>query len=174
MLNEKEDDGFLIDLDLAIKIDDEQASGAPSKTGTKIFMAIGALLGDHHTFMHDLESFFWVLFWICIHYGGLDNMGKVRRRVVSKYENWNYNNLESLAINKKGIIADESDFERCIEQDFTPYFKLLAPCVKELRRKVFPNNQRWKTEDKRLYSDMKAVLKKALKNIDQNNHSRNK
>jgi hypothetical protein len=30
-----EDNGFLIDLDLAIKIDCENASGAPSKTGIK-------------------------------------------------------------------------------------------------------------------------------------------
>lgn len=43
VLNEDEDDGFLIDLDLAVEIGREEASGAPSKTGTKIFMAIGAL-----------------------------------------------------------------------------------------------------------------------------------
>jgi len=61
MLTENEDNGFLIDLDLANKTSDDQASGAPSKTGTKIFMAIGALLGEPHSFMHDLESFFWVL-----------------------------------------------------------------------------------------------------------------
>lgn len=36
-------------------------------------IAIGALLGEQHSFMHDLESFFWVLFWICIHY---DAQGK--------------------------------------------------------------------------------------------------
>ncbi len=58
VLNEAEDDAFLIDLDLDIKIDREKASGAPSKTGTKVFMAIGALYGEDHNFMHDLESFF--------------------------------------------------------------------------------------------------------------------
>ncbi|KAH8723920.1 hypothetical protein GQ44DRAFT_709364 [Phaeosphaeriaceae sp. PMI808] len=70
VLNMAEDDGFLIDLDLAIKIDRGNASGAPSKTGTKVFMAIGALYGENHNFMHDLESFFWVLFWSCIHCTG--------------------------------------------------------------------------------------------------------
>ncbi|KAI9824471.1 MAG: hypothetical protein M1832_002006, partial [Thelocarpon impressellum] len=64
MLAENEEDGFLIDMDLAMKISNESASGAPTMTGTKVFMAIGALYGEHHTFMHDLESFFWVLFWI--------------------------------------------------------------------------------------------------------------
>ncbi|OCL08995.1 hypothetical protein AOQ84DRAFT_363643 [Glonium stellatum] len=58
MLNEAEDDGFLINLDLAVKIDREKASGAPSKTGTKVFMAIGALYGEDHNFMHNLELFF--------------------------------------------------------------------------------------------------------------------
>ena len=43
MLNMAEDDGFLIDFDLAVKIDRSSASGAPSKSGTKVFMAIGAL-----------------------------------------------------------------------------------------------------------------------------------
>jgi hypothetical protein len=34
-------------------------------------MAIGALYGYQHSFMHDLESFFYVLYWICVHYDGL-------------------------------------------------------------------------------------------------------
>ncbi|KAK0737995.1 hypothetical protein B0T18DRAFT_296162, partial [Schizothecium vesticola] len=46
------------------------SGGAKGKTGTITFMAIGALLGEQHSFMHDLESFFWVLFWICIHRNG--------------------------------------------------------------------------------------------------------
>lgn len=49
---------FLIDLDLAVKEQREVASGAKGKTGTRAFMAIGVLLGDQHSFMHDLESFF--------------------------------------------------------------------------------------------------------------------
>lgn len=48
----------LIGLDLAIKEDPEGASGAKLKTGTRAFMAIGALLGEQRSFMHDLESLF--------------------------------------------------------------------------------------------------------------------
>ncbi len=166
MLTEKEDDGFLIDLDLAIKTGDDQASSAPSKTGTKIFMAIGALLGDPHTFMHDLESFFWAFFWICIHYGGLDKTDKVKRRVVPKYEKWNYADIGELAEWKKGVIDDESDFDGIMEQHFTAYFKPFAPYVRDLRKEVFPNNRRWKTEDHHLYSAMKAVMEKARKDFE--------
>ena len=42
MLYKGEDDGFLIDLDLAIKLDREEASRAPSKTGTQVFIASGS------------------------------------------------------------------------------------------------------------------------------------
>lgn len=53
---------FLVDFDLAIRLSRQGASGAKGKTGTRAFMAIGALLGEQHYFMHDLKSFFWVLF----------------------------------------------------------------------------------------------------------------
>ncbi|ORX93797.1 hypothetical protein BCR34DRAFT_646326, partial [Clohesyomyces aquaticus] len=49
---------FLISLDLAVEIDHEKACGAPSKNGTKVFIAIRALYSNDHNFMHDLESFF--------------------------------------------------------------------------------------------------------------------
>lgn len=66
MMNEEEGNpswpSFLIDLDLAIEEQREESSGARAKTGTRAFMAIGVLLGEKHSFMHDLESFFWVLF----------------------------------------------------------------------------------------------------------------
>lgn len=85
MVNEDEDNpswhAFLIDLDLAIKDDREKPSGARGKTGTRAFMAIGILYDDkQHSFMHYLESFFWVLFWICIHYNGSQG------RVVQQFD----------------------------------------------------------------------------------------
>src|SRR2546423_7225316 len=64
MMNEEEDNpswrSFLIDLDLAIKEQRQGPSGADGKTGTKVFMAIGVLRGEKHSYMHDYESFFWV------------------------------------------------------------------------------------------------------------------
>jgi len=82
MINEDDNNpswpSFLIDLDLAIREQREGASGAKGKTGTRAFMAIGALLGEQHSFMHDLESFFWVLFWICIHHNGPGEQSRSR------------------------------------------------------------------------------------------------
>ena len=60
--------------------------------GTRAFMAIGVLLDEQHSFMHDLKLFFCVLFWICIHCNGLDES-----RVVPRFEKWNYVKTEELA-----------------------------------------------------------------------------
>ncbi|KAK0633578.1 hypothetical protein B0T14DRAFT_398253, partial [Immersiella caudata] len=87
---------FLIDPDLAVEEGRGAVSGARGKMGTRAFMAIGALVGEQqHSFMHDLESFFWVLFWICIHYTGTDES-----RVVTRLDQWNYVNTEELAAMK--------------------------------------------------------------------------
>ena len=163
MLTKNEDSGFLIDLDLANKTSDDQASGAPSKTGTKIFMAIGALLGEPHSFMHDLESFFWVLFWICIHYDGQDEKGKVKRKIVSQYEKWNYAGTEELAKTKAGQIS-KGIFDT-VDNYFTEHCKPLIPCLKELHTAVFVGGSRWFSEHRELYSDMKRILEKARNNI---------
>jgi hypothetical protein len=51
------------DLDLST-VGDER-TGARQQTGTMEFMAIDVLRGVEHTYRHDLESFFYVLLWIC-------------------------------------------------------------------------------------------------------------
>lgn len=160
MINEDNDNpswpSFLIDLDLAIKEKRDGPSGAKSKTGTRAFMAIGTLLGEQHSFMHDLESFFWVLFWICVHYDG-----PRRHRVVPEFDKWNYASTEELATLKKGEVSHEGDFIRAAEENFTPYYQPMVPWVNRLRKVVFPNGGRWEREEDGLYTRMKEVLAKA-------------
>ncbi|CRK29157.1 hypothetical protein HYQ45_015072 [Verticillium longisporum] len=162
LINEDKDNpswpSFLIDLDLAIREQRGSASGAKGKTGTRAFMAIGALLGEQHSFMHDLESFFWVLFWICIHY---DMNG--REVGPTEFDSWNYENDDGLAEKKKGVIADEEDFLNKAEKNFSPYYQSLIPWVNRLRRKVFPNGRRWKRQEPELYPSMKKILIDARK-----------
>ncbi|UPX14891.1 uncharacterized protein EKO05_0005362 [Ascochyta rabiei] len=144
---------FLIDLDLAIREDREEVSGARGKTGTRAFMAIGVLLDDEqHSFMHDLESFFWVLFWICVHYNG------EQERIVRRFDKWNYLDAEELAGSKKGVVDDERDFLKIARTNFTPYYQALIPCVNRLRRKVFPNGERWRDPSPQLYFGMREIL----------------
>ncbi|OAQ62490.1 serine threonine-protein kinase sgk2 [Purpureocillium lilacinum] len=162
MVNEDERNpswrSFLIDLDLAVIEQREIASGAKGKTGTRAFMAIGALLGQHHSFMHDLESFFWVLFWICIHYDGPGHdIGP------TEFDKWNYVGMQELAKLKKGEVSDERDFCQTAEENFTTYYQPLIPCVNRLRKVVFPNGRRWVSEDDTLYLSMKNILRDTQK-----------
>ncbi|KAG6096894.1 hypothetical protein E4U30_001166 [Claviceps sp. LM220 group G6] len=87
---------FLIDLDHAIEIGRKDASTERTNIGTRPFMAIGVLRGEEHSFLHDLESFFWVLFWTCIHHG---KSGKESRK-SSYFDKWNYYNDLDLALAK--------------------------------------------------------------------------
>ncbi|KXJ85594.1 hypothetical protein Micbo1qcDRAFT_237400 [Microdochium bolleyi] len=162
MINEDDNSlswpAFLIDLDLAVREQRQGTSGAKGKTGTRAFMAIGALLGEQHSFMHDLESFFWVLFWICIHCDGPDDT-----RVVPRFDKWNYVDTEELAELKKGRVSHEGDFVRVVEENFTPYYQPLIPWVNRLRKVVFPDGGRWEREDTGLYVRMKEILREAQK-----------
>ncbi|WVO14634.1 hypothetical protein L204_102271 [Cryptococcus depauperatus] len=152
MIDEDNDNAFLIDLDLAIKVSRITASGAKGITGTRAFMAIGVLWGHEHSFMHDLESFFWVLFWICIHY---DGPGK---HISSEYDEWNYEGDFKLGVLKAGTIVDENAFVATMFNSFTPFYKPLIPLMKKIRKEVFPNNQRWMTANMELYSLIKGIL----------------
>ncbi|WVO17060.1 hypothetical protein L204_104747 [Cryptococcus depauperatus] len=132
MIDEDNDNAFLIDLDLAIKVSRVGASGAKGITGTRAFMAIGILLGDEHSFMHDLESFFWVLFWICIHY---DGPGK---HISSEYDKWNYKEDSELAGLKLVTIGSERRFLNTTRAHFTPFYKPLIPLMNKIRKRSFP------------------------------------
>ncbi|EXA28664.1 hypothetical protein FOVG_19742 [Fusarium oxysporum f. sp. pisi HDV247] len=164
MINEDDENpsrrAFLIDLDLAIKAQREGASGAKGKTGTRAFMAIGALLGEQHSFMHDLESFFWVLFWICIHYDGAN-----RGRVVPQFDKWNYVDMEELAKLKLGTVAKEALFMKTITDSTTPYYMPLIPWLNVLRKTVFPRDKPFERDDERLYSRMRDILRQARRDL---------
>ncbi|KUI64128.1 hypothetical protein VM1G_10898 [Cytospora mali] len=149
---------FLIDLDLAIKEPREKASGAQGRTGTKAFMAIGVLKGEQHSFTHDLESFFWVLFWICIHY---ESPGK--GIVDESFEKWNYMGVDELIRNKMGVIASKDVF-LWNARKFTDYCNPLIPWVEKLREVIIPGDKDHH-QDEKLYSQMKDVLREASRQL---------
>jgi len=165
MMNEEKDNpswkSFLIDLDLAIREQRLGPSGARERTGTRAFMSIGVLLNEKHSYIHDCESFFWVLFWICIHYNGPNE-----QRVVDDYEAWNYMNMQKLAKEKKGIVVVEADFLMEAREHFTPYYQPLVPWVNRLRKVVFPNGVRRTEPDESLYSNMKKILRLAQNDLE--------
>lgn len=141
MINEDRDNKsqviFMIDMDSAAPKDGQTASGARWKTGTRAFMAIGVLRGEKNTYRHDLESFFWVIFWICIHYNG-------KREVKnSQFQMWNFIDMERLGNEKHGLVLNPHFNDR-LAKDCQPYYKSLIPCVNRFREVLFLENEQVK------------------------------
>ncbi|OAV89908.1 hypothetical protein PTTG_05626 [Puccinia triticina 1-1 BBBD Race 1] len=86
------DQNFLIDLDAAIPYHPTEKQERQGKTGTKVFMSIYLLNNKKHLhhFVDELESFFWVLIWICIHY-------PEKEKKILEVTKWNYQPLATLA-----------------------------------------------------------------------------
>ncbi|EKG09044.1 hypothetical protein MPH_13974 [Macrophomina phaseolina MS6] len=160
LLNEAEKDGFLIDLDLGIKMDRNEGSGAPEKTGTLVFMDIGPLYGEDHEGRHGFGSCFWLLFWICIHWNGA---GRTLSR--SEYDSWNSKNTKELAREKMGLVIEQEKFNMEVKRNFTEYCQPLIPCIQELREVVFPEGKRRTYEHPDLYVQMKTVLEKTIRDL---------
>jgi hypothetical protein len=71
--------------------------------------------------------------------------------------------MEELAAIKKGEVADEGDFLKSAEENFTVYYQSLIPWVNRMRRVVFPGGARWKKPDPMLYLGMKEIIQTARK-----------
>jgi hypothetical protein len=106
--------------------------------------------------MHDLKSFFGVIFWICIYYGGPQ-----KARIVPRFNKWNYLDSEELAGAKKGVVDVERAFLKTAQTNFTPYYQPLLPCANRIRRKLFPKGKRWRSPNPQLCLDMKQILEVA-------------
>ena len=74
-------------------------------TGTKVFMAIGALDGQHYPFIHDLESFLSVLLWIFIHWNSPGSAVRIGRSSSLKTGIIIYKSPDELAGAKIGEVA---------------------------------------------------------------------
>lgn len=59
--------GMLIDVDMAMRTSDD-VSDPDHITGTRVYMSIRSLLQQGHSYRDDLESFLYVLIWMCRRY----------------------------------------------------------------------------------------------------------
>ncbi|KAL7922846.1 serine/threonine-protein kinase Sgk2 [Trichoderma austrokoningii] len=144
--------GFLMNLDLAIREQRIKGSESKGKTGTRAFMAIGVLLGERHSFMHDLESFFWVLFWTCVHYKAPN------KAIKTEFDEWNHAKDDNLAGMKVLLTLSSERFCKRAEAIFTPFYAPLIPVMDRLRAVVFPDGKPWEQINEGLYSAMREIL----------------
>ena len=128
--------GMLIDLDLAKELGSGR-SGARCRTGTMEFMAIEVLLGIAHTYRHDLESFFYVLIWLC-GCRGWDFAGRTKDRPEdSILIDWYTGTFRNIATAKRGHMQIDG-FEVILDEFPQPEFDYIKPLCKELRGILFP------------------------------------
>ena len=128
--------GMLIDLDLAI-VDGERTGGL-HMTGTMEFMAIDVLRGVEHTYRHDLESFFYVLLWMCARRAWEREFHCIRkdRPTVSRTRDWYGDTIENVADRKQGTM--HADGFKAVLGEFAPAFDCIKPLCRKIRSILFP------------------------------------
>ena len=139
MINiEGEPRGFMIDLDLA-KVIGSEGSGAMHRTGTMEFMAIEVLRrSEPHSYRHDLESFLYVLIWICVIYEStgdphyiLDHQNKKCSPQV--LEGWSRADAARV---KYAQMYEEFSFQEILDE-FSDGFRELESMIREIRQVLF-------------------------------------
>lgn len=135
--NEGDPKGVLIDLDGALGLEKGPARSG-ELVGSEGFMAIGILTGAQHTYRHDLESLFYVLFWVAIcNDREHDDARSLRYQPeTSRLWGWCSTDFRSVSRNKSVDMSPEG-FSRILGE-FSTQFKPLKGLARELRQLLFP------------------------------------
>ncbi|UKZ74972.1 hypothetical protein TrVFT333_002642 [Trichoderma virens FT-333] len=156
--------GMLIDLDLA-KEEGKGPSGARHRTGTMEFMAIEVLLGTAHTYRHDLESFFYVLIWLCAR-RSWTLLGR-RQPQESMLQRWYTGDYATIAQNKRGDM-DRNGLETIL-MEFSDAFDCVKSLCRAVRDVLFPHRNGLFTgtpkDSKLLYGPIIATFEEAISDI---------
>ncbi|PNY22172.1 Serine/threonine-protein kinase Sgk2 [Tolypocladium capitatum] len=128
--------GMLIDLDLA-KVRDSGPSGARHQTGTMQFMAIEVLRMADHSYRHDLESFFYVLLWMCARCSWTNGFsGKEESPRMSRLRKWEIGSFSDIADAKEGHMTVNG--VKRIMTEFPEIFEVVKPLCLRIRKLLFP------------------------------------
>lgn len=162
--------GMLIDLDLA-KERDSGPSGARHQTGTMQFMAVEVLRRVDHTYRHDLESFFYVMLWMCArqswHNGFSEQEERSRQSLLRK---WEIGRFEDIADAKEGHMT-VNGLERIMDE-FPKALANVKPLCLKIRKILFPMDKDERTNfgtpagnPNQLYRPVLAAYDEAIKNL---------
>ncbi|KAI3331263.1 serine/threonine-protein kinase Sgk2 [Ustulina deusta] len=162
--------GMLIDLDLA-KVRDSGPSGARHQTGTMQFMAVEVLRRTDHTYRHDLESFFYVLLWMCARQSWRNGFARGEKPPKeSILRRWEIGTFDSIADAKEGHMTVNS-LER-IMGEFPRSLDVAKPLCLRIRKILFPLDKDERMsfgtpagDPDQLYSPVIAAFDNAIKNM---------
>ncbi|KAJ7671602.1 hypothetical protein DFH06DRAFT_1320392 [Mycena polygramma] len=149
--------GLLIDVDSAMPSD--KIGYWVGLVGTFMFMSSAILIRGSSAKQKpsdDLESFWWVLIYLCVRYAGPHNT--LRPDYVAAFESMpvfsrDQANAYNIGRLKKHILAAKGALESDIFPMFSGYFEDLKPCMAELRTA-------YKSSNKFTYDAMLDVLRR--------------
>ncbi|KAI1181406.1 serine/threonine-protein kinase Sgk2 [Nemania serpens] len=162
--------GMLIDLDLA-KIRDSGPSGARHQTGTMQFMAVEVLRKTDHTYRHDLESFFYVLLWMCARQSWRNGFARGEKPPKeSILRRWEIGSFRDIARNKAGDMT--VDGLEGIMTEFPSMLDFVQPLCLRIRKILFPLDKDERMsfgtpagDPDQLYNPIIAAFDNAIRNI---------
>ncbi|KAK1251548.1 hypothetical protein MKX07_007027 [Trichoderma sp. CBMAI-0711] len=132
--------GMLIDLDLA-KEKDSGPNGARHQTGTMHFMAVEVLRTADHTYRHDLESFLYVLLWMCARQSWHNGFaGDEKPPKESLLRRWEIGSFKYIATAKEGDMTVNR--LEAIMDGFPSVFDVVKPLCLRIRTALFGDTAR--------------------------------
>ncbi|KAG5980339.1 hypothetical protein E4U55_004128 [Claviceps digitariae] len=162
--------GMLIDFDMA-KVRDSEPSGARYRTGTVPFMAVEVLRKTDHTYRHDLESFFYVLLWMCARQAWINGVsGKQQPPKESLLRAWEIGSFEHTARVKEGDMCGTTSLTN-IMSEFPESLDVIKPLCLKIREILFPiinSNRSFGTppgDPDQLYTPMIAAFDEAISRL---------
>ncbi|KAI0945845.1 hypothetical protein AcV7_009972 [Taiwanofungus camphoratus] len=100
------------------------------RTGTGPFMALDLLSDENaplHRYRHDLESFFFVLAWICAVFDPIQHK-------FGRLPDWESPKLTSIGLFKKAFLRGEKQWKKTFSSAHTDYASLAETWVRPLRK----------------------------------------
>jgi hypothetical protein len=154
-------EGFLIDLDHAVAVENDAPvlpSGAPERTGTYEFLSIEALLYDtgliyekwSHSYYDDLQSFFFVLVWVC-----LKPEAEMRQR-------WQ-RDRELAGLMKRAVVTTQDIFEEML-LSFKDELHEIGSVARELKEVLWGSG--FSRDRNSMYRKMVAAIQSGINGLD--------
>jgi hypothetical protein len=130
-------------------------------------MAIEILCPDSdqtpvHVYQHDLESFLYVLIWICTNYEYPDILKKNVDKLTVTLWNDHSQDQAQLGAGKRGHLMTPKPL---IFTGFSPYFHVFCPLVDEFMKVLFTTPDYYTSKSPVTHQDVIKIFRDALSNL---------
>ncbi|KAL7270699.1 hypothetical protein RUND412_006586 [Rhizina undulata] len=155
--------GFLIDPDMAVSTDlPGDRKLVHHRTGTLEFMSLNVLKRRQHTFRDDLESFLYVLLFICFKW----NAPLLPNKEPTPIDCWSRPNFDDAYAMKVAFMVVQEDFEDKLKK-MPAKMQSLIPLLIELRSEIRPWGTKFElgqpgTDAGQLYDEVIKAFNKVI------------